>query len=63
MKPASSSSRGGERTTRPSHFLVAPHVIASSDLLLTMAERVAEVVAKRIVHWRDYRVRSPRGWR
>src|SRR5580704_4072051 len=28
------------------HFLVAPHIVASSDLLLTMAERVAEVVAK-----------------
>jgi DNA-binding transcriptional LysR family regulator len=27
------------------HFLVAPHIVASSDLLLTMAERVAEVVA------------------
>jgi DNA-binding transcriptional LysR family regulator len=26
-------------------FLVAPHIVASSDLLLTMAERVAEVVA------------------
>jgi DNA-binding transcriptional LysR family regulator len=28
------------------HFLVAPHIIASSDLLLTMAERVAAVVAE-----------------
>jgi DNA-binding transcriptional LysR family regulator len=28
------------------HFLVAPHIVASSDLLLTMAERVAEIVAK-----------------
>jgi DNA-binding transcriptional LysR family regulator len=27
------------------HFLVAPHIVASSDLLLTVAERVAEVVA------------------
>lgn len=27
------------------HFLVAPYIIAASDLLLTMAERVAEVVA------------------
>jgi DNA-binding transcriptional LysR family regulator len=27
------------------HFLVAPHIVASSDLLLTMAERVAAVVA------------------
>jgi DNA-binding transcriptional LysR family regulator len=27
------------------HFIVAPHIVASSDLLLTMAERVAEVVA------------------
>jgi DNA-binding transcriptional LysR family regulator len=27
------------------HFLAAPHIIASSDLLLTVAERVAEVVA------------------
>jgi DNA-binding transcriptional LysR family regulator len=26
------------------HFLVAPHIVASSDLLLTVAERVAEVV-------------------
>jgi DNA-binding transcriptional LysR family regulator len=28
------------------HFLVAPHIIAASDLLLTVAERVAEVVAE-----------------
>jgi DNA-binding transcriptional LysR family regulator len=28
------------------HFLVAPHIVASSDLLLTMAERVAQVVAE-----------------
>src|SRR5262249_29634007 len=28
------------------HFLVAPHIIAASDLLLTMTERVAELVAK-----------------
>ncbi len=28
------------------HFLVAPHIVASSDLLLTMAERVAEVVVE-----------------
>jgi DNA-binding transcriptional LysR family regulator len=28
------------------HFLVAPHIIASSDLLLTMAERLAAVVAE-----------------
>jgi DNA-binding transcriptional LysR family regulator len=28
------------------HFLVAPHIIASSDLLLTMAERVAAVIAE-----------------
>jgi DNA-binding transcriptional LysR family regulator len=27
------------------HFLVAPHIVASSDLLLTVAERVADVVA------------------
>jgi DNA-binding transcriptional LysR family regulator len=27
------------------HFLVTPHIVASSDLLLTVAERVAEVVA------------------
>jgi DNA-binding transcriptional LysR family regulator len=27
------------------HFLAAPHIIASSDLLLTVAERVADVVA------------------
>jgi DNA-binding transcriptional LysR family regulator len=27
------------------HFLVAPHIVASSDLLLTLAERVADVVA------------------
>ena len=27
------------------HFLVAPHIVASSDLLLTVAERVAKVVA------------------
>jgi DNA-binding transcriptional LysR family regulator len=27
------------------HFLAAPHIIASSDLLLTVAERIAEVVA------------------
>jgi DNA-binding transcriptional LysR family regulator len=27
------------------HFLAAPHIIAASDLLLTVAERVAEVVA------------------
>lgn len=27
------------------HFLAAPHIIASSDLLLTVAERVAHVVA------------------
>jgi DNA-binding transcriptional LysR family regulator len=27
------------------HFFVAPHVVASSDLLLTVAERVAEVLA------------------
>jgi DNA-binding transcriptional LysR family regulator len=27
------------------HFLVAPHIVASSDLLLTVAERVAAVVA------------------
>jgi DNA-binding transcriptional LysR family regulator len=27
------------------HFLVAPHIVASSDLLLTVAERVAEAVA------------------
>lgn len=26
------------------HFLAAPHIVASSDLLLTVAERVAEVV-------------------
>jgi DNA-binding transcriptional LysR family regulator len=28
------------------HFLVAPYIVASSDLLLTMAERVAETVAE-----------------
>jgi DNA-binding transcriptional LysR family regulator len=28
------------------HFLAAPHIVASSDLLLTVAERVAEVVAR-----------------
>jgi DNA-binding transcriptional LysR family regulator len=28
------------------HFLVAPHIIASSNLLLTMAERLATVVAE-----------------
>ena len=27
------------------HFLVAPHIVASSDLLLTVAERVAAVVS------------------
>jgi DNA-binding transcriptional LysR family regulator len=27
------------------HFLVAPHIVASSDVLLTVPERVAEVVA------------------
>jgi DNA-binding transcriptional LysR family regulator len=28
------------------HFLAAPHIIASSDLLLTVPERVADVVAR-----------------
>jgi DNA-binding transcriptional LysR family regulator len=28
------------------HFLVAPHIVASSDLLLTVAERIAEVLVK-----------------
>lgn len=28
------------------HFLIAPHVVASSDLLLTLAARVAEMLAK-----------------
>jgi len=28
------------------HFLVAPHIIASTDLLLTMAERISNVLAK-----------------
>ena len=28
------------------HFLAAPHIVASNDLLLTMAERVADVVAE-----------------
>jgi hypothetical protein len=31
-------------STGVKYFLVAPHIIASSDLLLTMAERVANVV-------------------
>jgi DNA-binding transcriptional LysR family regulator len=37
------------------HFLVAPHIVASSDLLLTMAERVAAVVARPL----DLAVLSP----
>jgi DNA-binding transcriptional LysR family regulator len=28
------------------HFLIAPHVVATSDLVLTLAARVADVLAK-----------------